>query len=380
VPARPDSAPPESEPAPFLSPATRDTTEGPAKKAREAFDLGRQLEANGAFGAAIVSYLRAIRLDPAIPDANYRAAMLYLTRDQVAEAAKHLAAEVERHPANSDAIRELALCLARLGDTTRALQHLERLVKHEPKVGKHWQALGFVYLAAKRPADAERALREALRLPPETVDEHRDLGAALAAMGRNTEARAEYRRALRLDSTDASTWLNLGNLERRAGDADSALACYRRAEACDSSQALALQGQIQILRGKKRDAEAADAYLRWLARHPDHHGARLEAVMLLDELDREDQALAVAREGIQRNANSAQPHVILSVVLKSHGDTRGAVAELRQAETLFKGIPAEQERVRKTIAAMRRSAPDSLRAFFVADSTAAAAAAAPVKH
>jgi tetratricopeptide (TPR) repeat protein len=101
------------------------------------------------------------------------------------------------------------------------------------------------------------------------VAEHA-IGCGAVGDGRQTEARAEYRRALRLDSTDASTWLNLGNLERRAGAADSALACYRRAEACDSSLALALQGQIGILREKKRDAEAADAYLRWLAQHPDH--------------------------------------------------------------------------------------------------------------
>ncbi|MEK7331397.1 MAG: tetratricopeptide repeat protein [Candidatus Eisenbacteria bacterium] len=370
--------PPESAPAPLLIPGRPSPGDSairnPAQRARDAYALGRQLEASGAPGAAIASYRNAIRFDPAIPDANFRMAMLFLTRDQVGEAVKCLAAEVEHHPENGEAIRQLGLCLARLGDTGRAIQHLERLARRQPKEGANWHALGFAYLAARRPRDAETALRRALRLPPTTVDERRDLGAALAALGRDGEARTQYRRALELDPRDPPSWVNLGNLERRAGHPDSALACYRRAEAGDSSFTLALQAQAQLLREMKRDGEAADAYRRWLDRHPDHHGARLEAVRLLDAIGREDEALALAREGTHQVVDTGQPHVILGMVLRGRGDTRGALAELRRAEKLFRGNADEQERVRKIIAALRASAPDSLRALFAADSVAAAAA------
>jgi Flp pilus assembly protein TadD len=135
---------------------------------------------------------------------------------------------------------------------------------------------------------------------------------------------------------------------------------------------LALQGQVQVLQEEKRDTETADAYMRWLRRHPEHHGARLEAVRLLDALGRENEALSVAFEGTHQPVDSAQPHVILSMVLRGRGDIRGALAELRRAESLFRGSVSEQERVRKTIAAMRAGAPDSLRAMFVADSVSAA--------
>jgi len=378
VPARPDSAPPESAPAPLLIPGRttpRDTTVRDAKqRARDSYTMGMQLEQSGAPGAAIVSYRNAVRFDPTIPDANYRMAMLFLTRDQVGEAAKCLAAEVEHHPENDDAIRQLGLCLARLGDSARALKHLERLARHRPDVGANWSALGFAYLGAKRPREAEAALRRALRLPPTTVEELRDLGAALGAMGRDAEARVEYRRALALVPCDAASWVNLANLERRAGRRDSALAQYRRAESCDSSFTLAMQGQIQLLHELKRDPEVADTYLRWLERHPELHGARLEAVRLLDALGREHEALAVAIEGTQQPIDSAQPHIILGMELRSRGDIRGALNELRRAEKLFRGSPREQAGVRQTIAAMRASAPDSLRAMFVADSVSAATA------
>ena len=373
IPALQDSAPEESEPARLLIPGrprVDSTGRNPERAAREAAALGGQMEAAGAPGAAIVSYLRALRLDPKIPGAHFRIAMLLLKRDQVAEAAKHLAAEVEHHPEDDEAIRQLGLSLARLGNTDRAIRHLETLARRQPKEGANWHALGFVYLAARRPRDAENALRRALRLPPNTADEWRDLGAALGALGRDVEARTQYRHALQLSPDDAPTWLNLGNLERRAGHRDSALVCYRRAEAADSSLALALQGQSQLLRELKRDGEAVDAYRRWLVRHPDHHGARLEAVQLLQALGREDEALALAREGAEQRVDSGQPHIILGMTLRSRGDTRGAVAELRKAERLFKGNASEHERVRKLLDTLIASAPDSLRALMAADSAA----------
>jgi len=378
VPASPDSAPPESAPAPFLVPGrpgpADSTARDAAQRARDEYALGRELEAKGIPGAAIAAYRNAVHFDPSIPDANYRMAMLFLTRQQVGEASKCLEAEVRNHPQNADATRHWGLCLARLGETQRAVAMLEALARRRSQDGEAWQALGFAYLAAQRPREAETALRRALKLGPTTPDELRDLGTALSTRGRDGEARALYRRALKLAPSDPATWLNLGNLERRQGRADSALACYRRAEAGDSSMTLALRAQIQVLHQAHRDAETADTYRRWLLHHPDHHGTRLEAVQWLEAIGREDEALALAREGTVQVGGSGQPHVILSLVLRGRDDTRGALVELRRAETLFRGQPGEQERVRRIIAAMRSSAPDSLRAMFTADSVAATVA------
>src|SRR6185295_5629342 len=143
-----------------------------------------------------------------------------------------------------------------------------------------WHALAFAHLQAKRPREAEQALRTAIRLPPDDFEEHRDLGSLLASLRREREARAEYREALRLAPRDPSTWLNLGNLERRAGHSDSALACYRKAVGNDSDFTLAYQGQVQLLGEQHRTPEVLETYRRWLERKPEEHGARLEMVQL----------------------------------------------------------------------------------------------------
>lgn len=375
VPARPDSAPPESAPAPLLipgRPAPPDSsTLTRAQRARESYRLGRQLEAAGSHGPAIISYRNAVRFDPTIPDANYRMAMLFLTRDQVGEAIKCLLGELSRHPENVDASRHLGLCFARMGDSTRAIDHLDRLSRAHPADGAVWHALGSVYLMSNRPRQAEAALRKALRLEPTTAEELRDMGAVMAALGRTSEARIHYRRALQISPADAPTWFNLGNLERRASRPDSALALYHHAEASDSAFVPGLEAQIQVLRERRRDREAIEVYRRWLRQHPDHHGARIEAVRMLDEGGREDEALALAREGTEQVKNSGHPWLILGMVLRGRGDTRGAVAALRQAEVLFKDDARERDRATSTIAALRGSASDSLRALFAADSVEA---------
>lgn len=378
VPARPDSAPAESEPAPLLVPGRPSAADSARRsrpqRARDAYALGFQLEADGIHGAAIAAYQNAVRYDPTLPEANYRMGVLFMGRDQFAEAARRLEAELEHHPAHDEANRLLGICLVRLGDLDRGIPHLERLAKRRPRDAAVWHALGSGYLAAGRSRDAESTLRRSLRLTPGAPEVLRDLGATLAALGRDAEARVHYRRALTMAPTDAPTWLNLGNLERRAGHPDSALACYRRAEAGDSTLALALQAQVQILSEARRGPEAAAAYRRWLRHHPDHHGARLEAVRLLEELGRADEALAVALEGTSRAGDTGQPYVILGMLLRGRGDTRGALAALRQAETLYRTNPDERERVRMTIDALQAPAGDSLRALFAADSVEAARA------
>ncbi|HEY3215269.1 MAG TPA: tetratricopeptide repeat protein [Candidatus Eisenbacteria bacterium] len=377
VPAQPDSARPESEPAPLLGPDRanpRDSTELTAhQRAWEQFEFGRTMEAKGRTGVAVVAYRNAARIEPQLRELNYRLGRLLAADGQLTEAMKCFATEVANHPDHEEAARELGLVLSRLGDHKRGISQLELLARRKPQEGKNWHALGFAYRAAGRRQEAETALRRAIRLAPDDAEEHRDLGALLADLGRAREAKAEYRRALALFPGDPSTWLNLGNLERRGGRPDSALVCYQRAEAGDSSFSLAYVGQLQLLRERSRLADAGVVYRRWLRHRPEEHGARLEAVDLFEGLHQPEVALEIAREGVQRVSDQGQPYVIYGMTLAAQGRAREALRQYRRAEFLFLANPAERARVRKLIDDLRRAAPDSLRGLFEADSAAAAA-------
>ncbi len=224
-------------------------------------------------------------------------------------------------------------------------------------------------MALRKVPQAEVALRRAVALGPDLSSEHRDLGALLASRGRNADARAEYRKAIALDPRDATAWVNLANLDRRAGNAEEALRGYDEALRRDSTFGLAWQGRIGALLETHRDADAGVAYRRWVDAVPGDLDARLEAVRWFDGQGRRDIALELARDGVRKNPNAADAHMVLGMALESSGNTRGALAELHRAEAMS-ADRASKTRVQQLIAALRASAPDSLRALFEADSAA----------
>jgi tetratricopeptide (TPR) repeat protein len=270
--------------------------------------------------------------------------------------------------------RELGLALARLGDTTRAIERLERLTQARPREDENWRALGFAYSTAGRRQQAETVLRHAIALPPRRALEHRDLGVLLGALGKPDEARQEYRKALALDDREASVWFNLGNLEARAGRPEPALDAYRKAEARDSTAALAIQGQLAMLDELGRQEERGATFRRWLRLRPDDHNARLEAVRHFNAQLRPDIALEIARDGLRQNRGSPDARMILGIAYQFAGHTREALTELRRSQRQF-GSSVGAARAEEMVATLRRSAPDSLRALFAADSVAAAARA-----
>jgi tetratricopeptide (TPR) repeat protein len=294
--------------------------------------------------------------------------MLFLKVDRVAEAVEAFAAEVGKHPGNLTAARELGLGLARLGEHRRAIAQLELLTRRVPRDGESWRALGFAYMQARRPREAEQALRRALALPPETALEHRDLGYVLAVTGRTAAARAEYRRAIALDPLETGAWVNLGNLERAAGDPERALADYREAAKRDTGLAVAVRGEAQALVDLRRLGDAAAAYRRLLVLQPGDHEARLVAVRLYEGLGRPDVALELARDGVRRDPGSGPARLTLGMALEADGHLREAALELRRAESLAPDS-AGRARARGLLTVLRSRAPDSLRALLEADSS-----------
>ncbi len=340
-----------------------------ARRARERYAMGRELERQGQPAAAIAAYRVAVSLDPQVTEAHFRMGRLYSAVGEHAHAAREYAAELRNQPGYRDARRWLGLELVQVGDTAAAIAHLESLVATDASDEPSWQALGFAYSAAGRAAQGEGALRRALQLDAKDADAWRDLGVLMASRHRDAEARDAYARATTLDPKDGGAWVNLGNLERRLRNWDAALAAYDRALARDSSLALAWRGRIGVLDSLGRPLDAARSFRPWLAQRPDTPALRMEAMERFAALGRKDDALALAREGVEAAPRSGEARLALGMALHESGDDRAALAELRRAQDALP-LPEQRVRVGALIAAMRARAPDSLRALYRADSLA----------
>ena len=138
----------------------------------------------------------------------------------------------------------------------------------------------------------------------------------------------------------------------------------------DSSFSLGYQAQIQMLSEEHRADEVVEVYRAWLEHQPDLYGARLEAVELLQGMQRGKEALALAKAGLDLNPKSGQARLIYGMALAGQGRSGEALVLLRQAQQAVAGDAAELARVESMITMLRRVAPDSLRALFRADSVA----------
>ena len=84
-------------------------------------------------------------------------------------------------------------------------------------------------LDAKRPAEAESYLREALAIQPEFAAARASLGVALIGEGRTTEAIAEFQHSLRLEPNQPEVEFNLGIALVGLGRIDEAISHYSAA-------------------------------------------------------------------------------------------------------------------------------------------------------
>ncbi len=379
-----DSARVESPPAPLIVPpstppgtAAREDTAiiNGRQRAKEAFGRGLMLERDKAYSAAIMSYLNAAKFDPTLKGPSLRMGLLFASRQQWDPAARSFREELRRDPESVIAMREYAVTLAELGDTTRAIRMLEDLSRRAPGDATVWRALGFAYTKAGRLAPAEKALRGAVTLNAKYAMAWRDLGVVLALLDRPNEAREAYRKSLAADPEDETATVNLANLESRLGRHPEALALYRKAEKLDTTQVLAYRGQIAELVTMDRETEAGDVWRRWLAAYPDDTQVRESAARHFVRVGRADIALSVAREGVRRTPSAGEPWWILGEVQALTGDPASAHSSYLEAQRRFRE-PADSVRVAASLATLRGSASDSLLQRFAADSAASALRAA----
>jgi len=373
--AHPDSTPPESPPAPLIVPprpapagAAEETTGAAAKKrAHDAYMRGLALERDGAYAAAIISYVEAARADTTLKGPSYRVGMLFAWKRQYEPAARAFRAELKRDPESRDATRQFALMLAELGDTLRPVRMLEELTRRAPNDPQAWRALGFAYARVGRRDAAERALKGSIALDAKNAAAWRDLGVLYADKGDIQAARDAYRRALAIDPGEVATLINLGNLEGRLGNHQGALEHYREAARRDSTYLDAYRGQIRELVVLGREEEAGAVWKRWLDVSPDDE-VREGAARHFVRQGRTDIALEIARNAVRDAPREGEPRWLMGEMQIASGDTAAALTSYRQAWLLY-AKPADRARAAASIVALRAAAvSDTLRARLRADS------------
>jgi Tfp pilus assembly protein PilF len=163
-----------------------------------------------------------------------------------------------------------------------AEKELREALRLRPDLLEAHVSLGKVLMHQGKLPEAEKEFREALRLRPDDPGAHYNLGIFLGDQGKLAEAEKEYREALRLRPDYPEAHCNLGNALQRQGRFAESLDAYKRGHELGSQrpgwpypsagwvrhseQLVALDVRLsQVLQGQVQPAAAAERIvLGWL--------------------------------------------------------------------------------------------------------------------
>ncbi|HEY7834405.1 MAG TPA: tetratricopeptide repeat protein [Ktedonobacterales bacterium] len=223
-------------------------------RARDAWERGKVLRAEGRPQEALALYDHVLAADPAL-------APIWYSRGT-------LLAELERYD--------------------EALIALERALACDASLAVAWHARGSIHLALHAPNDALPAFEHALRLNPTHVPSWAGKGDAFTQQRRYADALEAYERALELDGDNADLWNRKGNtlqMLRRHPESPPA-----------RSRARTLGGNAPQHEDRDWDREALAAYVRATDRDPKHALAWANIIRLLEEQGRHRAARAARRD------------------------------------------------------------------------------------
>ncbi len=216
-------------------------------------------------------------------DSNWkqqRPLTLVLLADQLSElgdsitATDLLARAAERH-ANDFCINQaLGFAHVRMSSwELSSLQSLRCLQQCRDRSPNNWAiraALGWAYFLGNDVPEAEKELREAIRLRPDHATAHLHLGEVLEYLNRHAQAAEEYHRAMRLDPQAYEPCRKLAEILLRFGKFSEAEKAFREAinASPQAAPAYFCLGDVLAQQNKSGDAQAAH-----------EQGARLDSTL-----------------------------------------------------------------------------------------------------
>jgi tetratricopeptide (TPR) repeat protein len=224
--------------------------------------------------------------------------------------------------------------LKRFDDAEKALR---QAIKVAPTFAKPHEDLGFVLLELKRPREAAEILRKAVRLDPQLDQAWFNLGKALAMLGLGKEADEAFEKSFALSPERGK--LALAAEHHKEGRLEEAERLYREIIRANPKNvdAIRLLGRVALSARRHNDAERL--FHRAIRLAPDFTGAMADLARLFKEQNRFDEAIEWFEKVIELEPANPQAHFQLAGTLAPAALTYRAIESYRKALELSPKFP-----------------------------------------
>lgn len=244
----------------------------------------------------------------------------------------------------NDNLPEVHLALGNVynatGKTAEAVSELKRALELAPNSDEAYRRLGRVYLSIGQKEEALQALQQAVEANPYYWSNYNVLGAAYLQFGDNEQALKAFQRVTELEPNTPLGWTNVGAISLHEGKWNEAIPAFRRAlELHPSAEGYSNLGTAYFYLGKYQEAREnfekavglspnetalvgnlADSY-RWLGQQ---EKAR----------DTYDQAISLGFKALQINPRNAKALSSLALYHAKKGDSTRGLDFIRQARAI----------------------------------------------
>lgn len=239
---------------------------------------------------------------------------------QTAEAILAYERLLQQQPGHAHALHRMGLACFREGQPERAQRYLDEALNAVPERAEIWEHRGLMATLAHERIAGEAFYHRALALSGGTASVHRNLADCLKLSGRIAEARLHYAKALELEPDLYHAACALASICDELAEHVAAADYWRQAWLMEAGSVEDAQALLAALSKAGRDADI-DALLALLriryAKDTDSLGS---VAFALNDIHRFNDALSVARQGIQVDPQNAALHHYASYACNMLGE------------------------------------------------------------
>lgn len=277
----------------------------------------------------------------------------------------HLEQAIRLNPRYVVAHRQLARALQLTGQTDEAVMSYRKVIELSPADEAAHNNLGMVLQSQGKLDEAMRHYRESLKIRPDQIEAHYNLGRALATAGRHEEAASQFRVVVGLDPKLAESHFNLAESLDALGQTRQAIQSYREVlrlrpntPEAHFNLAKALSATGDVAESLKHAGEAARQRPDWP--DPLNFSAWILATHPNEAVRDGEAAVRLARRAVQlsRGRNAAFVDT-LSAAFAEAGDFKNAVAAAEKAIEIHREgeDPVSAEHTRKMLELFKQEKP-----------------------
>jgi Flp pilus assembly protein TadD len=201
-------------------------------------------------------------------------------------------------------------------------------------VGTLVACFAFTWVQTGHWRDSRTLWEHTLRVTRDNHVAENNLGATLREQDDLAEAEKHLREAIRIRPDFVRAWNNLGIALDQQGRIDEAIVCYQRSLELAPEQ-VSTQNNLGICLGKQGKLEEAVSHLTEAVRlDPTFAEAHHRLAFALARQQHLDEALAAAQQSVRLAPRNTAYRMLLASLLRKHGDYDAAEVQLREVERL----------------------------------------------